>query len=75
MKILFILPNERTSLPAVVEVLFVFVNESNIVFAADKKDWGVRAKTLDLVIPHFTAVFQRAGAANIEAHQDHVRPS
>lgn len=68
-----ILPDERTSLPAVVEILLVLEDEADIVLAADQDDRRVGAELLDLLVPHRHAVVQRVLTAHIEAHEDHVR--
>ncbi len=42
------LPNERASFSAVVEIFFILVNESDVIFASYEQDGSVWAEPLDL---------------------------
>ena len=48
-----VIPDKWASLSAVVEIFFVFVNESDIVFASNKQDRSVWAKFLNLELKSF----------------------
>ena len=42
------LPDERASFSAVVQIFFVFEDEPDIIFAANKKDGSIWAEAFDL---------------------------
>ena len=67
-------PDQWRSLPAVIEVLFVVEQESDVVLAPDQDDGRVGAEPLDLLDPHVATVVQRTLPPHVEAHEDNVGP-
>ena len=48
------------------------MNKSQIIFASHQNHGCIGTKPLDLRIPHFPTIFQRAGSTDIETHQDNI---
>ena len=60
---------------AVAEVVWVPVDEPDVVLAPHQDDRSAGAELANLSVPHLPAVPEGAGSAHVETHQDDVTPT